>query len=64
LRRVELAQRFAAGVSRQEAMDPNALALHLLPGALGEASKAAIAAADSRATAIALLLISPEFQRR
>jgi uncharacterized protein (DUF1800 family) len=45
-------------------MDPNALAQQLLPGALGEATKAAIAGADSRATAIALLLVSPEFQRR
>jgi len=65
LRRVELAQRFAAGVNRQEAMDPNSLAQQLLPGgALGDATKAAIAGADSRATAIALLLVSPEFQRR
>lgn len=64
LRRVELAQRFAAGVGRQEAMDPNALAQQLLPGVLGDASKTAIADADSRATAIALLLVSPEFQRR
>ncbi len=64
LRRVELAQRFAAGVSRQDTMDPIALAEQLLPGSLGDATKTAISAADSRVTAIALLLVSPEFQRR
>jgi uncharacterized protein (DUF1800 family) len=64
LRRVEAAPRFGAHASRQETMDPNALARDLLPGSLGDATKAAIAGADSRATAIALLLVSPEFQRR
>jgi len=64
LRRVELAQLFAAAASRQDAMDPNALALQLLPGSLGDATKAAIAAPDSQVTGIALLLVSPEFQRR
>lgn len=64
LRRVEAAPRFAAAARRQEAMNPNALARDLLPGSLGNATKTAIADADSRATAISLLLVSPEFQRR
>jgi uncharacterized protein (DUF1800 family) len=61
MRRVELAQRFATAASRGE---PLAVAQSMLPGSLGEPTRMAIASAESRATAIALLLVSPEFQRR
>jgi len=64
LRRVELAQRFATAVSRMDRSDPGDLAQHLLPGSVGGATEAAIKSADSHATALALLLVSPEFQRR
>ncbi|MEJ8853344.1 DUF1800 domain-containing protein [Variovorax robiniae] len=63
VRRVELAQRLAllAGNS----VDPRALAPRLLPGdALGAASAAAIARAESASTGLALLLVTPEFLRR
>jgi uncharacterized protein (DUF1800 family) len=62
LRRVELAQRFASQAG--DAIDARALAPRLLPGALGEASASAIARADSAASGLALLLVSPEFLRR
>ena len=63
LRRVEVAQRIAmqAGTT----IDARALASRLLPGdALSDATAAAIARADSGSTALALLLVSPEFLRR
>jgi uncharacterized protein (DUF1800 family) len=59
---VELAQRFASQAG--DAIDARALAPRLLPGALGEASASAIARADSAASGLALLLVSPEFLRR
>ena len=62
LRRVEVAQRLAAQAG--SAVDARALAPQLLPGALGERTKKAIAASESPATALALLLVSPEFLRR
>jgi len=63
LRRVEVAQRLAAQAG--DALDARALAPRVLPGgALGEATAGAIARADSGATALALLLVSPEFLRR
>ncbi len=61
VRRVELAQRFATQLGDR---DPRALAAKLLPGALSPATATAIARAESAATGIALLLVSPEFQRR
>ncbi|MDP9415222.1 MAG: DUF1800 domain-containing protein [Pseudomonadota bacterium] len=61
VRRVELAQRFATQLGDR---DPRALAAKLLPGALSPATATAIARAESVATGIALLLVSPEFQRR
>jgi len=62
MRRVELAQRFAAGAGGQ--IDARVLAPKLLPGQVTEATQAALAQADSAPTALALLLVSPEFQRR
>ena len=62
VRRVEVAQRIAdkAGSS----VDARALAERLYPGSLAEATRAAIARAESPAEGLALLLISPEFVRR
>jgi uncharacterized protein (DUF1800 family) len=62
MRRVEIAQRFAdrAGSS----VDARALAEKVLPGSLGEATRRAIARAESSQEGLALLLVSPEFLRR
>ncbi|MFO1244783.1 MAG: DUF1800 domain-containing protein [Ramlibacter sp.] len=63
LRRVEAAQRIATQAGG--AVDARTLAPRLLPGgALGEATASAIARAESGNTALALLLVSPEFLRR
>ncbi len=63
LRRVEVAQRIATQAGN--AIDARALAPRLLPGgALGQATSGAIARAESGSTALALLLVSPEFLRR
>jgi uncharacterized protein (DUF1800 family) len=62
LRRVEVAQRFAQDAG--DTMDARNLAPRVLAGALSEATSIAIARADSRGTALALLLVSPEFLRR
>jgi uncharacterized protein (DUF1800 family) len=63
IRRVEVAQRIAAQAG--DAIDARALAPRVLPGgALGEATAAAIHRAESSGTALALLLVSPEFLRR
>lgn len=62
LRRVEVAQRIAAQAG--DAVDARALAPRVLPGALSEATAGAIARAESGTTALALLLVSPEFLRR
>ncbi|MBW8852709.1 MAG: hypothetical protein JF600_18255, partial [Xanthomonadales bacterium] len=62
MRRVELAQRFAAQAGGQ--LDARALAPTLLPGQLTPATATALAQAESGPTALALLLVSPEFQRR
>ena len=62
MRRVELAQRFAAAAGGQ--VDARALAPRLLPGQVTPATATALAQAESGATALALLLVSPEFQRR
>lgn len=62
LRRVEVAQRLArqAGSS----VDARALAPLVLPGALSRETAGALARAESAGTALALLLVSPEFLRR
>lgn len=62
LRRVETAQRIAAQAG--DAIDARALGPRVLPGALGETTADAIARADSGGTALALLLVAPEFLRR
>ena len=63
IRRVETAQRFAEQAGNT--VDARTLAPRVLPGgALGEDTAAAIARADSSGTALALLLVAPEFLRR
>ncbi|WP_025600072.1 DUF1800 domain-containing protein [Burkholderia sp. WSM2230] len=62
VRRVELAQRLAARVG--DRLDARSLGQVLLPGSLGAPTAVAIARAESASTAIALLLVSPDFQRR
>lgn len=62
VRRVELAQRFAARVG--DNIDARTLAPQLLPGSLSEATATELARAESAPTALALLLVSPDFQRR
>jgi len=63
IRRVETAQRLAEQAN--SALDARALAPRVLPGsALSEETASAIARADSGSTALALLLVAPEFLRR
>jgi uncharacterized protein (DUF1800 family) len=62
LRRVEVAQRLANQAG--SGLDARALAPRVLPGALSEATASALARAESGPTALALLLVSPEFLRR
>jgi uncharacterized protein (DUF1800 family) len=61
LRRVEVAQRFGAQGGAQ--VDARLLAPRVLPG-LADGTRQAIARSDSPATALALLLASPDFLRR
>ena len=60
--RVEVAQRLAnrAGSS----LDARSLADKVLPGSLSDATRTAIARAESPQEGLALLLVSPEFMRR
>jgi uncharacterized protein (DUF1800 family) len=62
LRRVEVAQRISDKAS--STVDARVLAEKLFPGSLGEATRTAIARAESPAEGLALLLVSPEFVRR
>jgi uncharacterized protein (DUF1800 family) len=62
VRRVEIAQRFAARVG--DRLDARALGETLLAGSLSPPTASAVARAESATTAIALLLVSPDFQRR
>ncbi len=63
IRRVETAQRLAAQAGN--AVDARNLAPRVLPGGvLGEATAGEIARADNGGTALALLLVAPEFLRR
>lgn len=62
MRRVELAQRVAARAG--DAVDARTLGPLLLPAGLSETTQLAIARAESASTALALLLVSPEFLRR
>ena len=62
VRRVEVAQRFAARVGDQ--LDARSLGQTLLAGSLSEPTATAVSRAESASTALALLLVSPDFQRR
>lgn len=62
LRRVEVAQRLATQTG--SSVDARALAPLVLPGTLGRDTAGALARAESASTALALLLVSPEFLRR
>ena len=62
MRRVELAQRFASAAGHD--LDARELAPRLLPGQVTPSTATALAQAESAPTALALLLVSPEFQRR
>ncbi len=62
IRRVEIAQRLAE--SSDAVVDARKLGPLVLQGALSERTSRAIALAESGSSAIALLLVSPEFLRR
>ncbi|WP_233835429.1 DUF1800 domain-containing protein [Paraburkholderia sp. ZP32-5] len=62
VRRVEVAQRFASRVG--DRLDARSLGQTLLAGSLSEPTASAVSRAESASTAIALLLVSPDFQRR
>ncbi|RKP49725.1 DUF1800 domain-containing protein [Pararobbsia silviterrae] len=62
VRRVEAAQRLAARFG--DRADPRELGQQLLAGSLSDATGLAVSRAESTSTAIALLLVSPDFQRR
>lgn len=62
VRRVEMAQRFAAQAG--DRLDARQLGERLLPGVQSPDAKDQIARAESPAAALALLLVSPDFQRR
>ncbi|SAL15684.1 DNA-directed DNA polymerase B [Caballeronia arvi] len=66
VRRVELAQRFAARFAQSagDTLDARALGPQLLPGSLSDATANAVSRADTAPTALALLLVSPDFLRR
>ncbi|MDS0795310.1 DUF1800 domain-containing protein, partial [Burkholderia pseudomultivorans] len=61
-RRVAIAQRLAAGTG--DRLDPGALGNTLLAGSMSAPTAAALAHAESATTSLALLLVSPDFQRR
>ena len=62
LRRVEMAQRFAALAG--DRIDARTLGPRLMPASLDPATAQQIARAESPASALALLLVSPDFLRR
>lgn len=62
VRRVEVAQRFAARAGAT--VDARGLAEKLFPQSLSDRTRTAIARAESPADGLALLLVSPEFMRR
>ena len=62
MRRVEVAQRLANRVG--SSVDARALAEKVLPGALSNSTRTAIARAESPQEGLALLLVSPELVRR
>ncbi|NIF61631.1 DUF1800 family protein, partial [Burkholderia sp. Cy-647] len=62
VRRVEVAQRLAARTG--DRVDARQLGNTLFAGTLGDATATAVSRAESSTTALALLLVSPDFQRR
>ncbi|SDE33514.1 DUF1800 domain-containing protein [Paraburkholderia lycopersici] len=62
VRRVEVAQRFSARVG--DRLDPRTLGNALMGATLSARTATAVAHAESASTAIALLLVSPDFLRR
>ncbi|APR95235.1 hypothetical protein PATSB16_18950 [Pandoraea thiooxydans] len=62
VRRVEFARRLAARVGDRR--DPRALGKTLLLGSLSASTATAVAHADTAATGLSLLLVSPDFLRR
>jgi uncharacterized protein (DUF1800 family) len=62
IKRLEYAKAFAAKAG--PLVDPNTVAAGALGVRMGERTRLAIARAESRPEAVALLLMSPEFQRR
>jgi len=62
VRRVEVAQRLAAPLGQQ--VDARTLAPRLLPASLSQATAQQIARSESPASAVALMLASPDFLRR
>ncbi|ACC73210.1 DUF1800 domain-containing protein [Paraburkholderia phymatum] len=62
VRRVEIAQRFAARVG--DRLDARSLGQTLMAGSLSVPTQVAVSRAESASTALALLLVSPDFQRR
>jgi len=62
LRRVEVAQRLAAPLG--DTADARTLAPRIMPAALSEATAQQIARSESPASAVALMLASPDFLRR
>jgi len=62
MRRVEVAQRMATQAG--STVDARVLGPQLLPGGISDNTSSAVARAESSATALALLLASPEFLRR
>ncbi|GAB7521360.1 DUF1800 domain-containing protein [Paraburkholderia sp. 2C] len=62
LRRVELAQRLASRVG--DRLDARTLGERLFAGSLSTPTAIAVSRAESASTALALLFVSPDFQRR
>ncbi|MGT0196519.1 DUF1800 domain-containing protein [Burkholderia pyrrocinia] len=62
VRRVEIAQRLAARTG--DRLDPRTLGNTLLAGSMSAPTATALARAESATTSLALLLVSPDFQRR
>lgn len=62
LRRVDSVRQLASTAGSD--VDPRALAERVLPGVLSDATRTAIARAESPQQGLALLLVSPEFLRR
>jgi len=62
LRRVEVAQRLSTPLG--ESVDARRLAPRIMPASLSAATSDQIARSESRASALALMLVSPDFLRR